>query len=90
MKQILPSWVKWPQLDFPLLLALLLLIGFGLLVLYSASGQDMPMVYRQAMRITVGFAVMLLLSQVPPHNLRIWTPWLYGLGLILLLATGFF
>ena len=90
MKRILPRWVKWPQLDFPLLVALLLLMGFGLLVLYSASGQEMPVVYRQAMRITVGLAVMLLLSQVPPHILRLWTPWLYGLGVVLLLATWFF
>ena len=90
MKRILPGWVKWPQLDFPLLVALLLLMGFGLLVLYSASGQEMPMVYRQGMHIAVGLAVMLLLSQVPPHILRLWTPWLYGLGLVFLLATWLF
>lgn len=90
MKRILPGWVKWPQLDFPLLLALLLLMGFGLLVLYSASGQQMPTVYRQVMRIAVGLAAMLLLSQVPPHVLRLWSPWVYALGLILLFATWFF
>ena len=64
MKRVLPGWVKWPQLDFPLLLALLLLMGCGLLVLYSASGQEMPLVYRQATRIAVGLVVMLMLSQV--------------------------
>jgi len=90
VKRILPGWVKWPQLDFPLLVSLLLLMGLGLLVLYSASGQDMPMVYRQATRIAVGLAVMLLLSQVPPHILRLWTPWLYTLGMGLLLATWIF
>ncbi|MEE8496287.1 MAG: rod shape-determining protein RodA [Xanthomonadales bacterium] len=90
MKRILPGWVKWPQLDFPLLFALLLLMGCGLLVLYSASGQEMPLVYRQATRIAVGLAAMLLLSQVPPHILRLWAPWLYGFGLILLLTTWFF
>jgi len=90
VKRILPGWVKWPQLDLPLLVALLLLMGFGLLVLYSASGQEMPVVYRQAIHIAVGLAVMLLLSQVPPHILRLWTPWLYGLGVVLLLATWFF
>jgi len=87
MKRLIPGWVQWPQLDIPLLLSLLLLMAFGLLVLYSASGASMDVVYRQATRLGVGLAALLLLSQVPPHILRIWTPWLYALGVILLLAT---
>ncbi len=89
MKRLIPVWVKWPQLDVPLLLGLVLLMGFGLLVLYSASGESMEVVYRQATRLGVGLAVLLLLSQVPPHILRIWTPWMYMVGLVLLLATWF-
>jgi rod shape determining protein RodA len=87
---MLPGWLGWPQLDLPLLTGLLLLIGCGLVVLYSASGEDTGTVYRQAARIGVGLAVLLVLSQVPPHVLRIWTPWLYALGLVLLLATWVF
>ena len=87
MKRLLPSWLGLPRLD-PVMLALLLLImGFGLVVLYSASGQDMAVVYRQAVRLGVGLFAMLIISQVPPHILRIWTPWLYGIGVIMLLAT---
>ena len=89
MKRILPAWLGLPRLDPVLLALLLLIIGFGLIVLYSASGQDMAMVYRQAVRLGVGLLVMLVISQVPPHILRIWTPWLYGLGVIMLLATWF-
>ena len=69
---------------------LLLLMGFGLVVLYSASGQDMDTVYRQAVRIGAGLVALLVLSQVPPHILRAWTPYLYAVGLVLLLATWFF
>jgi rod shape determining protein RodA len=87
MKKIIPGWVKWPQLDAPLLIGLLMVMSFGLIVLYSASGQNMDMVYRQAARMGVGLAALLLLSQVPPHMFRIWTPWLYALGILLLLAT---
>jgi rod shape determining protein RodA len=90
MKRLLPSWFGWPQLDAPLLLGLLLLMAFGLVVLYSASGASMDTVYRQAMRIGAGLVALLVLSQVPPHILRIWTPWLYALGVLLLLATWFF
>lgn len=90
MRRILPRWVKWPQFDLPLVASLLLLMGFGLLVLYSASGQDMSVVYRQGTRLGVGLIAMLVLSQVPPHILRMWTPYLYAIGLVLLLATWFF
>ncbi len=90
MRRIVPGWVKWPQMDFPLLVSLLLLIGFGLVVLYSASGQDMSVVYRQGTRLGVGLVAMLVLSQVPPHILRLWTPYLFALGMALLLATWFF
>jgi len=90
LRPVLPGWVKWPQLDFPLLIALMLLMGFGLVVLYSASGQEMPVVYRQATRLAIGLLVMLVLSQVPPYIFRLWTSWVFALGLILLLATWFF
>jgi rod shape determining protein RodA len=89
MKRLIPGWVKWPQLDVPLLLGLGLLMVFGLFVLYSASGESMDVVYRQTTRLGVGLAVLLVLSQVPPHILRIWTPWLYMLGILMLLATWF-
>ena len=87
MKRLLPGWVGWPQPDVPLLLGLLGLIAAGLFVLYSASGGDIDTVYRQGARISVGLLALLTLSQVPPHILRIWTPWLYLLGLVLVLAT---
>jgi rod shape determining protein RodA len=90
MTRLVPGWVKWPQLDIPLLLGLLLLMAFGLVVLYSASGEQMDVVYRQGTRLGVGLAALLVLSQVPPHILRIWTPWLYALGVALLLATWLF
>lgn len=90
MRRLLPGWIGWPQLDAPLLLGLLVLLGAGLFVLYSASGGDIDTVYRQAARIAVGLVAMLVLSQVPPHILRIWAPWLYAFGLALVLATWVF
>jgi rod shape determining protein RodA len=87
MKRFIPGWLRAPQLDLPLLAGLMLLMMFGLVVLYSASGEQMDVVYRQASRLGIGLVAMLVLSQVPPHILRIWTPWLYALGVVLLLAT---
>ena len=87
MKRLLPAWVGAPRLDPVLLFLLLLIIVFGLVILYSASGQDMAMVNRQAIRLGIGLVFMLVISQVPPRVLRAWTPWLYGLGVAMLLAT---
>jgi rod shape determining protein RodA len=90
MKRLLPGWVSLPRLDPWLLAGLLVVIAAGLLILYSAAGQDMAYVQRQAIRLGVGLAAMLLVSQVPPHILRIWTPWMYLLGTLLVAATWVF
>ena len=87
MRRWLPAWVGAPRPDPVLLVLLLLIIGFGLVVLYSASGQDMAVVNRQAVRLGFGLVAMLVISQVPPRILRAWTPWLYGFGVAMLLAT---
>lgn len=69
------------RLDPALLLGLLMLIGLGLTVLYSASGRSETMMMRQGIRLGIAFVVMLVFAQVPPHQLRMWSPWLYGLGM---------
>ncbi len=87
IRRLLPAWIAWPRLDGPLLMALLLLMGGGLLVLYSASGEDLDEILRQALHMGVGLVGMLMLSLVPPHILRAWSPWLYTAGVCLLAAT---
>lgn len=87
MRRWLPAWAGAPRLDPVLLFLLLLIMGFGLFVLYSASGKDMAVIDRQVIRLGVGLLVMLVISQVPPRILRAWTPWLYALGIAMLIAT---
>lgn len=74
------------HLDFPLLGLLLILISFGLLILYSASNTNTSMVLRQSMRLIFASLIMMVLGIIPPHKYKIWTPWIYGLGLTLLFA----
>jgi rod shape determining protein RodA len=78
------------HIDLPLLVGLLLLCGFGLVVLYSASGEDLGQVQRQAMRLMLAFCVMLAIAQVNPTSLRRWSPWLYLIGVIMLIAVLIF
>lgn len=74
------------HLDGPLLVGLLALCAFGLLVLYSASNQDLASVERQLLRLALAFGFMVALAQVHPARLRAWSPLVYGLGMLLLVA----
>ena len=74
------------HIDLPLLLALLALAATGLFVLYSAGDQDMELVTRQAIRLLIAFVVMLAVAQLSPDSIEHWSPWLFGLGLIMLVA----
>lgn len=74
------------HIDVPLLSLLLLLIALGLLILYSASNQNMSMLFRQGMRLLLAMSIMLVFAFIPPHKYKTWTPWIYGIGLLLLIA----
>ena len=74
------------HIDLPLLVGLLLLCGFGLIVLYSASGENLAQVQRQMVRIALALIVMLGVAQVSPGTLRRWSPSLYAVGLLMLVA----
>jgi len=74
------------RIDPPLLVALLLLGCLGLMVLYSATGEDLAQVRRQGFAILAAFCVMLVVAQFKVHFFRRWAPSMYsaGLGLLLL------
>ncbi|BBB28462.1 rod shape-determining protein RodA [Neptunomonas japonica] len=84
------GWWSYTHLDAWMLFLLFLLCSFGLFVLYSASGQDVDYVIRQAVRIGAGFIVLVVLAQFSPRILIRWAPWVYAAGVILLLAVMFF
>lgn len=74
------------HLDLPLLTGIILLAGFGLIILYSATGQNLWQVEKQAIRMGIALVVMLVLAQIHPNTLRRWSPWLYLAGIVLLAA----
>ncbi|CAH8192145.1 rod shape-determining protein RodA [Vibrio aestuarianus] len=78
------------HIDLPLLLGILLLMGFGLVVMYSASGQSLAMMDRQAMRMALALGVMLILAQVSPRTYEALAPFLFFCGVVLLLGVLFF
>lgn len=74
------------HIDFPLLGLLFTLVTFGLLILYSASNANLGMIFRQSFRLIVAAFIMLILGYIPPHKYKLWTPWIYSVGLALLIA----
>jgi len=83
--------LKGLHLDGPLLTVILMVCALGLVVLYSAGSQNLDLIVRQVIRICIALGVMLLVAQVPPNFLRLWSPWLFLAGIVLLvlvLAAG--
>ena len=75
-------------LDWPLCVALVALMGFGLAVLYSAGGASAgpALIKAQGVRFAVGLVAMWALSRVSVIRLRAWSPAVYALALLPLIA----
>ena len=72
------------NIDGPLLGGLILICALGLVVLYSAIGEDMRLWLNQVVRLSIALVAMFIVAQMPPNFLRRWTPWGYFAGLVLL------
>lgn len=78
------------HLDLPLLTGLLLLAGVGMVILYSAGDQSMMLLQRQAIRLGIAFGALVLFAQIHSDHLRRWSPGLFGLGILMLIAVILF
>jgi len=78
------------HIDTPLLIGLLLLLGYGLIILYSAAGENFALIERQFVRIGLAFVVLFVMAQIPPRILAAWTIPLYGMAILLLVGVMFF
>lgn len=76
-------WQKL-HLDPLLFIGLFLLTVFGLVVLFSASGQSESYIKRQGVFFVLAYVGMFGFAQVDVQVLRRWAPWLYLVGVLLL------
>ena len=70
--------------DIPLFVSLCTVLGFGLFMLYSASGQSIGMVSRQLIYIILGLFFMLVVAQLRPESYKNILMNSYWFGLFLL------
>ncbi|MBA3581660.1 MAG: rod shape-determining protein RodA [Gammaproteobacteria bacterium] len=78
------------KLDYTLSMALFSLVSVGLIILYSASGEDVGVLLRQIFRLGLAFALLVFVAQITPHQLKLWTPWVYVFGVLMLVAVFLF
>jgi rod shape determining protein RodA len=79
------------HIDYVLLFLLLAISAVGMVVLYSASGSSTSTMHKQGIFFLIAYGVMFIIAQVPVDFMRRAAPWLYAIGVILLvlvLAVG--
>jgi len=74
------------HLDGVLLGLVALLSGLGVIILYSAFGGRVEPIQDHLVRLGVGAGGMIVAAQIPPWQLRRVAPWLFGVGVLLLVA----
>lgn len=84
MATSLTTLQRW-NMDKPLVTALFMLACISLGVIFSASGEDVSITVAQLVRLGIGFAVMFLVAQIHPDTLVRWTPYIFLVGLVLLI-----
>lgn len=78
------------HIDFPLFFGILVLCIIGLVVIYSAGGQDINLVYRQAVKLLIALVGMVIVAQLPPAEIARWSFGLFLFGIVLLILVIFY
>ena len=74
------------HIDIPLFVTLVLISILSFVILYSAGGQSVDVLIRQAMRVALAFTLMIFLAHIDPYQFKRWSVILFSLGILLLLA----
>lgn len=70
------------ELDYFLIAILLSLCFVGILIIYSATGQDTFFVKRQLLFIAFGFVLMCIMANLSPRVWDRWALFLYAVGIV--------
>ncbi|QGM80008.1 rod shape-determining protein RodA [Otariodibacter oris] len=84
-KSFLSRCWKIFSLDLLLLLGLFAITGYGLLVLYSASGANETMFVNRLIQVSLGMGLMILMALFPPMFYQKISPYIYVLCITLLI-----
>ncbi len=86
---VLGTLLRKLHVDIPLFIGLVLVCACSFVVLYSAGGQEMGVLVRQATRIGIAFVFMIVLAHVHPAQFHRNSAAFYIFGIVLLLIVMF-
>lgn len=78
------SFAEKLHVDLPLIFLLLCVTSYGLIILYSAAGQETGPVLSQLVRLSFALIIMMVLAQINPIIYMRFAPWLFVIGVVLL------
>lgn len=84
------SLLRRAHLDGFLVLGIMTLLLFSAVVLYSSGGEDFGLLIRQGIRMAIAITVMIILAQMHPDRLKDIAFWVYGIGVLTLVAVLLF
>ena len=84
------SLLQRAHLDGFLVLGIMTLLFFSAVVLYSSGGEDFGLLIRQGIRMAIAITVMIILAQMHPDRLKDIAFWVYGIGVLTLVAVLLF
>ena len=88
MKEV--SFTQRLHIDVPLLFGIMVVSLIGYAVLYSASDQDVDLMFRRSIHLAAALVVMFAIARVPPARLSGVSLWFYLISLGLLILVLFF
>lgn len=84
------SFLQMIHIDLLLLIGILALMTLGLFIVYSAGGQEMAIVIRQATRLAIALGVMLVVAQINPLTYKKIAVPVFIAGILMLIAVLLF
>ena len=86
---LLGTLLRKLHVDIPLFIGLVLVCACSFVVLYSAGGQEMGVLVRQATRMGIAFVFMIILAHIHPNQFHRHSAVFYIFGIFLLIIVVF-
>jgi rod shape determining protein RodA len=85
---LLGNLLRKLHIDIPLFIGLLLICAASFVILYSAGGQELPLLIRHATRMGFAVLLMIVLAHINPRRFQSFSVALFSVCVLLLLAVA--